>query len=55
MTKTHATKAKRLAKQRETQIWMLLSPKEAQALLAGTVPASVRRMVQRLLTSKGLP
>ena len=48
------SKAKRLAKQRETQFWILLSPREAKALLAGTVPASVRRMVQRLLTSKGL-
>lgn len=52
MTKTQATKAKRLAKQRETQLWVLLSPREATALLAGLVPSSVHRQIQRLVDDR---
>ena len=52
MTKTQTTKATRLAKQRETQLWVLLSPREATALLAGLVPAAVHRQLQRLVDSK---
>jgi hypothetical protein len=55
MTKTQASKAQRLAKQRQTQLWILLSPREATALLAGLVPAAVRRQLQRLVDSKGKP
>jgi len=56
MTKTQATKAQRLAQQRQTQIWILLSPKEATALLAGLVPSSVHRQIQRLVVyTKGTP
>jgi hypothetical protein len=55
MTKTQASKAQRLAKQRQTQLWVLLSPKEATALLAGLVPSSVHRQLQRLVDSKVTP
>lgn len=56
MTKTHARKAQRLAKQRQTQLWVLLSPREATALLAGLVPSSVHRQIQRLVVyTKGTP
>ena len=55
MTKTQATKAQRLAQQRQTQIWILLSPKEATALLAGTVPSSVERQLKCCVTKKGRP
>jgi hypothetical protein len=55
MTKTQASKAQRLAKQRQTQLWLLLSPREATALLAGRVPASVHRQLQRLVESKVKP
>ena len=51
MTKTQASKAQRLAKQRKTQLWVLLSPREATALLAGLVPSSVHRQLQRLVDS----
>lgn len=54
MTKTQASKAQRLAKQRQTQLWVLLSPKEATALLAGLVPSAVHRQIQRLVDSKGI-
>jgi hypothetical protein len=54
VTKTQATKAKQLAQRRQTQIWVLLSPREATALLAGLVPSSVHRQIQRLVDSKGL-
>lgn len=55
MTKTQATKAQRLATQRQTQLWVLLSPREATALLAGLVPAAVHRQIQRLVESKVKP
>jgi hypothetical protein len=55
MTKTQASKAQRLAQQRQTQIWILLSPKEATALLAGLVPSSVHRQIQRCIDSKVRP
>jgi hypothetical protein len=48
---TPANKAERLAQQRQTQIWILLSPREATALLAGLVPSSVHRQLQRLVDS----
>jgi hypothetical protein len=49
MTKTQATKAKRLAQKRQTPVWILLSPKEATALLEGHVPAAVHRQIHRLI------
>jgi hypothetical protein len=55
MTKTQASKAQRLAKQRQTQLWILISPKEAKALLCGGVPAAVHRQIQRLVDSKVTP
>jgi len=39
-------KARRLAEQRITQLWLLVSPREATALVNGIVPPSVQQQAR---------